>query len=279
MAKYNSSGWHFQSDRHSKARRTGHAGGTYESERIRAIVEKHPEYKNLTFKQLKNKGVFLKYQADADKDGTPNIRDCRPLNKKAQDDGKSAGWYDIGHEEPKKLEFERIEGTNLLKEKEPSKKSKLVEDAKKAGRFVEKEIILGAKKTGEFIEKETKKLDEELKRRREKAQIEKEAKKEQLEEFRLQEVNSVLKEEVSDEKEIDIKTLSEEELKQLAVITPRGLFGGDTKYEHELKRRIDEEARLKGDLIIEKANASKKVEERIDEAKGEKQKFKYIWEK
>jgi hypothetical protein len=29
MAKYNSSGWHFQSTRHSNARRTGHAGGKY----------------------------------------------------------------------------------------------------------------------------------------------------------------------------------------------------------------------------------------------------------
>jgi len=29
MAKYNGSGWHRQSVRHSRARRLGHAGGTY----------------------------------------------------------------------------------------------------------------------------------------------------------------------------------------------------------------------------------------------------------
>jgi hypothetical protein len=29
MTKYSGSGWHFQSERHSKAKRTGHAGGYY----------------------------------------------------------------------------------------------------------------------------------------------------------------------------------------------------------------------------------------------------------
>jgi hypothetical protein len=38
MAKYNSSGWHYQSERHSKAKRTGHAGGNY----AKHFAESHP---------------------------------------------------------------------------------------------------------------------------------------------------------------------------------------------------------------------------------------------
>lgn len=285
MSKYSGKGWHFQTERHSKAAKTGHAGGLYESARISAIVKKHPEYKNLTFKELRNKGVFLRYKSDSDKDGTKNINDCRPLNKKAQDNGKMVGWNDIGHEE-KPLRFEKIRGTELLKEKEPSKfKEKLKEageyakkEAKIAGEFAAKEIKKGAKKTGEFIVKETEKLNEELKVARERAQIKREANREQLEEFRLQEVNSALKEQVGDEKDIDVKALSEEELKQLAVITPRNLFGGDNRYESELKRRIEAEARLKTDLILERTKATSKAEERIKEASQTKKPFKAFWE-
>ena len=40
--------------------------------------------KNNNFQQLSKKGVFLKYQGDADKDGVANIKDCRPLDPKRQ---------------------------------------------------------------------------------------------------------------------------------------------------------------------------------------------------
>lgn len=40
--------------------------------------------KNMNFTQLQRKGVFLKYQGDADKDGVKNIKDCRPLDPKRQ---------------------------------------------------------------------------------------------------------------------------------------------------------------------------------------------------
>jgi hypothetical protein len=82
MTKYKGSGWHRQSVRYSNARKYGKAGGTYKSELIKKLVHKHPEYKNLTFKQLKKRGVFLSYQGDADKDGVINIKDCKPLNPK-----------------------------------------------------------------------------------------------------------------------------------------------------------------------------------------------------
>ena len=102
MARYNSQGWHFQSDRHSKARKTGSAGGEYSSARIKALVSKHPEYKDLSFKQLKNKGVFLKYQKDSDGDGVKNVKDCRPLNKKAQDNGEPAQTITVETTTPEK---------------------------------------------------------------------------------------------------------------------------------------------------------------------------------
>ena len=42
------------------------------------------QLKNSSFKQIQNKGLFLKHQGDADRDGVPNIRDCKPLNPKKQ---------------------------------------------------------------------------------------------------------------------------------------------------------------------------------------------------
>lgn len=56
------------------------------SPRVKAMIQKNPKLRNLSFEQLKKKGVFLRYQADSDKDGVPNIKDCRPLNKKKQED-------------------------------------------------------------------------------------------------------------------------------------------------------------------------------------------------
>jgi flagellar basal body-associated protein FliL len=47
MAKYSGSGWHFQSERHSKARTTGRAGGTY-------AEQLHSEYPNLRFDEKGN---------------------------------------------------------------------------------------------------------------------------------------------------------------------------------------------------------------------------------
>ena len=99
------SGWHKDSARHSRARSTGHAGGKYAGTRTPhqhaneyrlkkwkakwrkdLVGGKVPKgAKNMTFKQLTRRGVFLPYQGDADKDGVVNVRDCRPLNKNKQD--------------------------------------------------------------------------------------------------------------------------------------------------------------------------------------------------
>jgi hypothetical protein len=65
------SGWHRQSVRHSNARKTGRAGGRYAS---------------MTYKGLRRAGVNLHPLRDTDGDGIRNYKDCRPLNKKRQDD-------------------------------------------------------------------------------------------------------------------------------------------------------------------------------------------------
>ena len=38
----------------------------------------------LSFSQLKSRGVKLDYWKDSDRDGVPNIKDCKPLNPKQQ---------------------------------------------------------------------------------------------------------------------------------------------------------------------------------------------------
>jgi len=45
-----------------------------------------PANKNLKFGELKKRGIYLSYHGDKDKDGVANVKDCRPLNKKRQDD-------------------------------------------------------------------------------------------------------------------------------------------------------------------------------------------------
>jgi hypothetical protein len=76
MAKYNSSGWHFQSTRHSNARRTGHAGGTYSSfehhdgKSKPQIIYTHPargasiEEQNILIKNAVNKYHLNEYEAE-----------------------------------------------------------------------------------------------------------------------------------------------------------------------------------------------------------------------
>lgn len=64
------------------------------SPRLRSRIAANPSLKGMSFQKLQNKGVFLKYQGDADKDGVKNIHDCQPLNRKKQDD------YTVEYGEP-----------------------------------------------------------------------------------------------------------------------------------------------------------------------------------
>lgn len=61
---------------------------------------------------------------------------------------------------------------------------------------------------------------------------------------------------------MDVKQLTAEELKQLAIVEGESFFGGN-KYENELKRRINEEARIETDLTIERAKAKEESRQRL----------------
>lgn len=58
------------------------------SPRLKRAVKKNPALLTKNFPQLQKKGVFLRYQGDADKDGTVNIKDCKPLDATAQAESK-----------------------------------------------------------------------------------------------------------------------------------------------------------------------------------------------
>jgi len=185
-------GWHLQSQRHSRARKYGRAGGTYSKEiakieskaRVRGHITNSEQrridelsdkqimahnLKNKSFGELKKEGVFLKYQGDADKDGTPNIRDCKPLDAKRQ-----GRLHDMQIKILKKIE-ERQEQRRLaeikkledLKEKlqqvnmrEEDKNKKLSEK-----RAIVNEIEAEKQKTRDLIE-ENRKIKEELSKNR-----------------------------------------------------------------------------------------------------------------
>ena len=101
--KSRGSGWHKQSLRHSRARKYGKAGGTYltiltkedlytikqnQKDYIKfkkELIKKNPTLTNKKIDELLQKNPTLLWQLDTDKDGTPDIIDCEPLNPKKQD--------------------------------------------------------------------------------------------------------------------------------------------------------------------------------------------------
>lgn len=175
-------GWHKDSLRHSRARKTGTAGGIYKYQLVDrktgAILKEQQEpftnskinlfkgmgykpkvltrdTKNMTFKQLQKKGVFLKYQGDADGDGVKNIKDCRPLNPKAQDNGIEITTY-----EPKTLLPEKTTSTPEEKPKGFFEKLKEKNEQRKKEREEQQEKQ--REKEHEQRQKEIKKLQQEI---------------------------------------------------------------------------------------------------------------------
>lgn len=233
----------------------------------------------MTYSQLKERGVKLSTKGDADHDGVMNKNDCRPLNKRKQDDVEVTYQNPDGStivqnfdntqealkhaENNPDLEAQKLTSFDNGKLKEVPKhkiRNFLVKESKAFGSFVKKEAPIVARavkedaiKIGKFAKKEfgvaTKKIEEAQKRSREK---------------KLGELNSALKNKVKNEEDIDIRTLSDGELHKLAVLEGEGFFG-DNKYESELKRRIKTEYRLRTDLAIEKEkdqiNESKRLKD------------------
>ena len=102
MAKYSGSGWHFQSIRHSNARKYGKAGGTY-AKRYVLIGKSQGQTRILgSFKKridAETKEGILGFEP-TDEKVEYKIKEYTPKRK--------AGWYDIGHSHYGKTERKPI---------------------------------------------------------------------------------------------------------------------------------------------------------------------------
>ena len=221
------------------------------SPRVEAMLKNNPNLKNKSFKQLQKSGVFLKYQADSDGDGVPNIKDCKPLDVKRHKDLEVKEIeFDPSVEDPTK--FQRLKGragalagrgfragkelakTQLqeLKKKKEEQKIKELEKVK-----TPKAIELGKQRTR--VDTIKTQISEAIDEDRE-AKL--------FEELRVeQEQLRQLQEEVVETK---AKDLSDSELKTLAIRWEDKSFFGvtDNPFTKELKRRIEAEKSIEKEL-------------------------------
>lgn len=316
-AKKQGSGWHKQKVRHSRAKKFGKAGGKYKAEkmskRIKTMLKENPKLKNMTFKQLKNKGIFLRYRADSDKDGTINIKDCQPLNKKEQD-------------LKEKIKKAEEKGVTLIK-----KGFKKAKELGKAGLKKAKELTIKAREEIARIQAEKRARQEEavktavlqatatrlipaVSKAEVEAQVKAEIKEEQAEiieaerekEFEFRPIEKIFQEpqfrftpetaqklaertqealreakrkRIDDLRVIDLSELNDNELKEISIKLGTGFFGAGNKFENELKRRIRETEKIDADLTIETMRAEKTAKERINkEIEAGVKAGGYIWD-
>jgi hypothetical protein len=320
------SGWHKQPLRHSRARRFGKAGGIYASERIRTILKKHPEYKNLNIKQLRGKGIFLKYGNPIKQDeeiklkpmrGTQLMREMtkeekKPIKQKAKETAKKIGkWVGkeakIGYEKtkefvkketPKVEAFVKKEATavkeKVKKEYEEYGKKRREAVAKAVAQATQQKIV--DEQTEEEKEELIDKLSEETQAFREMeqeeapshpeldvSQIFSQLKPEEAMRIAEQTTKALTKVEhkkIDDLASVDVKELSDEELKMITVRLGTGFFGQGNKFESEIKRRIRERERVETDLKIELEKAQIESKKRLEQLREglTKQGGGYIWD-
>lgn len=303
-AKTNGKGWHKDSARHSRARKYGKAGGKYANERIQKILQKNPEYKNLTYKQLRNKGIFLRYQSDSDKDGVKNVKDCKPLNKEEQDlkeDIKKIeeGTISLIKKGVKKAEKLGEKGLEKAKELTRQAKTKIAEIQAEKKRKQEETIVRAITKARN--EKLIPEATEEEIRAKVEAEVHKETAKRETEfvpveqiflkpeiepeeaqkiaERTAEAIRKAKRTRIDDLSQIDLAELTDEELKEIAINLGTGFFGAGNRYEEELKRRIREKEKIETDLKIETMKAEKTAQERIKQITKEGvSKGGYIWD-
>jgi hypothetical protein len=322
MAKHNTGGWFKQSLRHSKARKYGKAGGTYAT-RVITILKKHPEYKNLSFKELKGKGIFLKYQADYDEDGVKNIKDCKPLNPKEQDlketatkvgafIGKEAkavgGWVGkeakIGYaktklfvekEKPKVEAWVKKEATAVkgkIKEEYETYKQKRKEAVAKAVAQATQRGLID-EQTAEQQEELVDKLSE-IKQEQESTEMSHEIdnstipktypdldvshifltlQKPEIAQKTAEQTSKAFTKaqhrNVEELANVDVKELSDEELKTITIRLGTGFWGQGNKFENEIKRRIREREKVETDLKIELEKAQLESNKRLETLRAE----------
>jgi len=303
-------GWFNQPIRHSRARKYGKAGGIYKSnkaaKRLQTILKNNPQYYNLNLQQLKNKGIFLRYNTDTDKDGVINIEDCQPLNPKMQDlkeaikegEEKATKLIAIGFKKAKELGREGIKKAKEIAKETIKKIEEAQERRKQRQEKAIKKAVLQATKSRLIPEVTEKEVEEEIKKQM--------IKEEQTEEFSFKPVEEIFKrpefvmtpekaqelaertqealrkakrKRIDDLKEIDMSELTDDELKEIAIRLGTGFFGKGNKFENELKRRIKERKKINTDLQIETMRAEREAQERINKEleRGVKE-GGYIWD-
>jgi len=315
MAKHKTGGWFNQTIRHSKARKYGKAGGQYlteqASKRVDTILKKHPEYKNLSFKQLKGKGIFLKYQSDSDKDGVSNIHDCKPLNQKEQDlketsqkvgrwvkkEGKAVGewakkeapiikeWVSKeakilktkAQEELKKYQDRRREAVrkavaeatrqNAMATSTPEEQEKIVDDVIEIPEMQDtgEDTNYQNLNISHIFTKPELSIDEATR----------------IAKKTTEAMTKAEHQKIDDLADVDVKELSDSQLKTIAIRLGTGFFGQGGKYEDEIKRRIRERERIETDLRLELQKAQAESNKRINEYQKEISKVEkggYIWD-
>jgi hypothetical protein len=323
MAKARIGGWFKQPERHSRARKYGQAGGQYASQRVTTILAKHPEYKNLSFKQLKGKGIFLKYQSDADRDGVKNIKDCKPLNSHEQDLKETTKKVGAWVEKEAKIGYEKTK--EFVKKETPKIKAFVKKEAEAIKEKVKKEYDEYKRKRREAVgravaqatqqnlideqteEQKSELIDKlsEMKEGQESTEIssglESQMTPISYPEFNVSHIFNQLKPEeaqriaerttkaltkaehrnVEELADVDVKELSDDELKMITVRLGTGFFGQGNRFESEIKRRIRERERVETDLKIELEKAqleSKKRLEQIEKDLNKEAKGGYVWD-
>ena len=231
------------------------------SPRLRKRIATNPKLKGMNFQQLQKKGVFLRYQADSDKDGVPNINDCQPLNKDMQDFKSFAKKVGAKTKEltikgAKKTKELAEKGIEAYKESQERKKEEALREVKhptltKLDRQKERVEEIRQQLATEDTASERKKLDRELDK----------------EEEQLRKVQE-------DVTKLKLGDLTDSQLKELAVRHKDeslfNIFGSGNRYEDELIRRIrknSELTRKQKEISMREEAEIEKLEKRLREEK------------
>jgi len=121
-----------------------------------------------SFKQLQQRGVYLSYQGDKDKDGVVNIKDCKPLDPKRQGFLHQLQVKRLKAQE-EKLEVEKrrqlakledVQEKLKIKSKIAAKKASIQESKRKAKQAVIDEINAEKKRINDLKEANRKAQDQ-----------------------------------------------------------------------------------------------------------------------
>ena len=124
--------------------------------------------KEKSFKQLQQRGVYLSYQGDKDKDGVVNIKDCKPLDPKRQGFLHQLQVKRLKAQE-EKLEVEKrrqlakledVQEKLKIKSKIAAKKASIQESKRKAKQAVIDEINAEKKRINDLKEANRKAQDQ-----------------------------------------------------------------------------------------------------------------------